>query len=178
MRIRCCLALIAALFFSVHAKAQIAVYGTFSGDHLGGINPPYPYTGSYSFWAAGGTFGIYDDFFHLGPVRLGVDLRGNIFNSKGHKLNSGLAGVRFAFKPPVAPFRPYLQASVGGGSTNFGGGSVTTSGLQYMGAGGIDYTVFPRLDWRVIEVSGGGFRASGNNYPTSTISTGIVFRLP
>ncbi|WP_263368296.1 hypothetical protein [Edaphobacter bradus] len=177
MRIRC-LALVAALVFSVQAKAQIGLYGTVTSDHFGGIKPPYPYTDSYGYWAVGGSFGIYDDFAHAGPIRLGADLRGNILNSNGHKLNSGLAGVRFVFNPEVIPLRPYAQASVGVGSTNYGTGSNMTTGFQYQILGGLDFTFFPRLDWRVVEIGGGGLHASGTNYPIGTVSTGIVFRLP
>lgn len=171
--------LLAAIFlFSFQAKAQIGIYGTFTGDHLSQFKPPYPYTGTYGYWSVGGSFGIYDDFAHLGPVRVGADLRGNILNSKGHKHNSGLAGVRFVFKPPVVPLRPYLQASVGAGNTNFGGGSVTATGFQYQVMGGLDLTFLPRLDWRVVEVGGGALRVNGANYTLATVSTGIVFRLP
>ncbi len=177
MRLRSLL-LVLALAVTAQAKAQIGVYGTFTGGHLSSIKAPYPYTGTSGYWVAGGGFGIYDDFTHLGPVHVGADIRGTILNSKGRKLNSGLVGVRFAFKPPVLPLRPYLQASVGGGSTNYGANSATHSGLQYQFFGGLDYTFLPRLDWRIIEYGGGGLRISGANYPVQSISTGIVFRLP
>lgn len=177
MRLRYLLCLSVALASSTLASAQIGIYGTATGGHLGGINAPYPYAGSYSFWTAGGTFGIYDDFARLGPVHLGADLRSSILNTHGRKLGSALGGIRFVIKPPVLPLRPYLQASVGAGSTNFGANSNTTTGFQYQVFGGLDFTFFPHLDWRVAEVGGGGLRINGNNYPVTTISTGIVFRI-
>lgn len=175
--------LIITLAFTIQASAQIGIYGTFTGSHLGGVNQPYPYTGSTGFWVAGGTFGIYDDFIHAGPVHLGIDLRGNILDSKGHKLNSGLAGVRIDFRAPAVPLRPYLQASVGAGNTNYGGGNATDTGLLYQVLGGLDLAVLPRIDWRVIEIGGGGLHTFdqahvGTNFPVATISTGIVLRLP
>jgi hypothetical protein len=170
--------LVLVLFLSVKANAQIGIYGTFSGSHLGGIRPPYPYSGNYGFWTAGGTFGAYDDFAHLGPARLGIDARGSILDTHGHKLNSALAGVRFAFKAPALPIRPYVQASAGIGNTNYGGGSVTSNGFQYQIFGGLDFTFLPRLDWRVLEIGAGALHTNGSNYPVETLSTGIVFRLP
>jgi hypothetical protein len=182
MRLRNLL-LILALAVTAQGKAQIGIYGTVTGSRVGNITPPYPQTGTYGFWAVGGGLGIYDDFAHFGPVHLGADLRGSFLNSKGHQLNSGLAGLRFVFKPPVAPFRPYLQASVGGGTTNFGSGNNMTTGLQYQVFGGLDFTFFPRLDWRIIEVGGGGFHVfntanTGTDFPIATVSTGLVLRFP
>lgn len=171
------LAAIAIAAMSAPAVGQTGIYGTFTGGHQGGIKPPYPFTGTHGFWAAGGTFGLYSDFIHAGPVRLGLDARGSILNSKGHKLDSGLGGVRVDFSAPMVPIRPYLQGSVGVGSTNFGGGNVTSQGLLYQFLGGIDATVLPHIDWRAVEVGGGALRIHGTNYPVVSVSTGIVLRL-
>lgn len=177
MRFRYLLFLV-SLAFAGQASAQIGVYGAFTGSHQGGIKPPYPYTQTYGFWAVGGTFGIYDDFIHAGPVHLGLDARGNILHSKNHKLDSGLGGLRVDFRAPLVPLRPYVQGSVGIGSTNFGGGNVTSKGLMYQFLGGIDLSILPHIDWRVVEAGGGALRINGKNYPIATISTGIVVRLP
>ena len=170
MRLRNLLCL-SALAFSTLANAQIGVYGTVTGSHLGGIKPPYPYTDPYGFWTAGGTFGLYDDFAHLGPVHLGADFRGSILNTHDHKLNSGLGGVRVAFKPLVLPLRPYLQGSVGFGKT------ASATSFEYQVFGGLDWTLLPHVDWRTVEVGGGGLHSNSNNYPLVTISTGIVIRI-
>ena len=176
MRVRYLLCVI-ALAMTLQAKAQVGIYGTATGGYFGGVKAPYPYPGNASFWTAGGTFGLYDDFAHLGPLKLGADFRGSILNTHDHKLNSGLAGVRFAFKPPVLPLKPYVQGSFGVGSTNFGAGSNTSSGFQYQVLGGLDFTFFPRLDWRMVEAGGGSLHVNNSNYPVVTIGTGIVFRI-
>lgn len=176
MRIRFILFL-AALACTVKTSAQTGVYGAFTGSDLSSIKAPYPYTQSTSVKVVGGTFGIYNNFVHAGPVRLGIDLRGNILDSKGRKLNSGLGGLRVEFRAPAVPLRPYLQALAGVGDTNFGSGSITTTGFMYQFLGGLDLNFFPRLDWRVIEIGGGALHARNTNYPLATISTGIVLRL-
>lgn len=176
MRIRYIL-LIITLTLTIQASAQTGVYGAFTGGDLSSIKAPYPYTQSLSVKVVGGTFGIYNDFAHAGPVRLGVDLRGNILDSKGRKLNSGLGGLRVEFRAPTVPLRPYLQALVGVGNTNFGSGSATSTGFVYQFLGGLDLNFFPRLDWRVIEIGGGALHARDANYPLATVSTGIVLRL-
>ena len=170
------LILVLALLVTAKAKAQVGIYGTFTGTHVG--DGPFLSTSS-GFWTLGGGVGVYDDFTHFGPLHLGADLRGTFLNSGGHKLNSVLGGVRLAVKPPVLPIKPYLQASVGAGSTNAAtGSSATSSGVQYQFFGGLDLTFFPRLDWRMVEVGGGQLHANGANYTVTSIGTGIVFRLP
>lgn len=173
----CHVLLLAAIAITAPAIGQTGVYGTLTGGHQGGIKAPYPYTGTRGFWVAGGTFGLYSDFIHAGPVRLGLDARGNILNSKGRKLDSGLGGVRVDFRAPMVPLRPYLQGSVGVGSTNFGGGNLTSKGFLYQFLGGIDFTILPHIDWRV-EGGGGGLHVQHANYPVVNVSTGIVVRLP
>lgn len=171
MRLRYLLCLAAALILSTVANAQTGIYGTVTGGHLGDMKPPYPYTGSYGFWTAGGTFGLYNDFGKFGPVHLGLDARGSVLNTHDHKLNSGLGGVRVAFKPPALPLRPYVQGSIGIGST------ASATGFIYQALGGLDITFFPHVDWRAVEVGGGALRVNGNNLGLVTVSTGIVFRI-
>ncbi|MBS1798215.1 MAG: hypothetical protein JSS95_00165 [Acidobacteria bacterium] len=165
------------MILSTVANAQTGIYGTVTGGHLGDMKPPYPYTGSYGFWTAGGTFGLYNDFGKFGPIHLGLDARGSILNTHQHKISSGLGGVRVAFKPPVLPLRPYVQGSVGVGSTNFGAGSITKSGFLYQALGGLDVAFFPHVDWRAVEVGGGALHINGNNLGLFTVSTGVVFRI-
>lgn len=182
MRLRHLL-LVLALAITLQAKAQVGIYGTFSASHVGNIKPPFPYTDTYGFWALGGGIGIYDDFLHAGPIHLGADLRGSLLNSKGHKLNSGLAGARLSFRSRGIPLKPYVQASIGVGSTNYGGGNLMTKDLQYEVFGGLDVSFLPHVDWRLIEVGAGGLVDTGNNhvgsnFPMQTVSTGLVLRLP
>ncbi len=151
------------------AHAQIGVYGQFSAsnfniDDLG--------------WQYGTTFGIYDTPFHVPFFALGLDGRGTVLGSGSTKIISGLVGPRLTFKPHVLPVMPYVEAVVGAGDVQYKNGftAVNATKLEYQFLGGLDYTFFPHLDWRVVEFSYGGF--SGPNLNPKTLSTGLVVRLP
>jgi hypothetical protein len=94
------------------------------------------------------------------------------------KIVSGLAGPRLTFKPHVIPLMPYVEALAGAGDVQYGQGVARTSAtkLEYQFLGGLDWTIFPRVDWRVIEFSYGGF--AGPSLNPKNLSTGIVLRLP
>jgi hypothetical protein len=173
MRIfRMVLMLSGMFFFGKVAEAQLGIYGTFtSGQFTTGGSP----------WMYGGTFGVYRDH-GLGLVALGVDARGEFLRSTGRsggdsKLDSGLAGVRVAITPHILPVKPYAEGLVGGGRVQSGGGTAITS-FQYRVLGGLDYTFFPRLDWRVVEFGYGGATGDASDAHPRTLSTGLVFRVP
>lgn len=138
---------LAGLLNSHSARAQFAVYGEYSATHDGAV----------SHWYNGGTFGVYDDFLHGGPIHLGGDIRATFASGSQYHYRDFLIGPRLAVKPPVLPFKPYIQAEVGfGGSHYVGSSSLQThysNKLQYGVIGGLDYTIFPYVDLRVPEIS-------------------------
>jgi hypothetical protein len=104
---------------------------------------------------------------------------------------SGLGGARLILKPPVLPFRVYVQGSAGVGATKASGNTGNLPNnyvykFQYNVFGGTDFTLLPRLDWRVVEVGYGRLSgiSNGNSGVTApstgvfTLSSGIVLRLP
>jgi len=152
--------MIAAVCFFVlalPATAQLGVYALGSGTHVSGTNigATTPAGSSGSFTAYGATFGIYDMWFHGGPLSLGSDFRltfqssGNS-TSYGNNLRDGFVGLRAAFKAPGAPLRPYVQAGFGAGTTNYGRySSDSGSGaFAYQLQAGVDYAVARHLDLR------------------------------
>ena len=159
------------------ASAQVGIYGNFATVHLNSGNT----------WSYGPGGGIYYDCMHLGPIRIGGDLRGNVL--WGNQVNywSGLGGVRLVVKPPVLPFRVYGQGSAGVGGVKASGsvGNLPNSysnKFQWDVFAGTDVTLIPHVDWRVVELGYG--RMSGvTSGPTSssvgvfTLSSGIVLRL-
>lgn len=155
------------------AFAQIGIYGEFSAADFN-----VPNTG----WQTGTTFGIYDNHWTVPFFALGVDGRGTVVNGDGVSIASGLVGPRLVFKPHVLPVMPYVEALVGVGHGDAGnqGSSAYTSQtkFEYNGIVGLDYTFFPRLDWRVVEFSYGGLPGFSGTFNPRTLSTGIVFRLP
>jgi len=168
------------------ALAQIGIYGKFSGVHL----PSSVATSSYaSGWFKGPGGGVYFNLVHLGPISLGGDVRGDYLYQSSQHYRDLLLGVRIGAKAPLIPIRPYVQFSAGlGGSSRlvFNGNTfhtVNTSKFQYWIIGGIDHTVLPHIDWRVVDLgyghmagTSGGVSVSGANM--FTLGTGVVVRLP
>ena len=149
------------LFFPLTAKAQIGVYAGFSGAHLNSSTVFGPLVGAYAQKGA--------------LLKLGVDVRGSFLNRNGQQLNTGAIGPRLALHPVGLPIKPYVEALVGIASSNTGGSSSATH-LNYQVLGGIDATLLPRLDWRVIEFDYSALAGSSLN--ATILTTGIVLRLP
>ena len=89
-----------------------------------------------------------------------------------------MIGPRVSVHPRVLPFMPYLEGLGGIGYYDFGAGQGSNTKFEYQLLAGIDYTVIPRLDWRIVEFSYGGLSALNGNLHPKTISTGLVLRLP
>jgi hypothetical protein len=208
MILRKAVLLVAALATAtaVSAHGQAGIYGMFTVDRLSNIaSSPLPATPTNGPNARlstadplGGTGGIYYDFMKLGPVRLGADVRGSIlttkrganvsFNDAGAHIYSVLGGVRGTFHTKYAPLKPYIQASVGLGRSDYGLSNTTASGnviiynnFEYEGLAGLDIKLLPIMDWRVAEFGYGGLNPFGtfsHNYPIKQVSMGFVFHLP
>lgn len=147
------------------AAAQTALYGEFSAAKVSSGNP----------WLFGPTVGLYHDNVY-GFIATGLDVRGTFLHRDTTNLDSILLGGRLAFAPRVLPIKPYVEAL--GGLGHYGSSGGTSTKFEYQFLGGIDETLVPRLDWRVIEFSYGGLSVLNGSYNPKTLSTGIVFRLP
>ncbi len=172
-----CLVVVVALGWSGLAQAQAGIYGQLTAAKLSAANTA---------WMYGPTVGLYYDYGH-GLVATGFDVRGSFLgrgdtNGAGsdESLMTGLLGVRVAATPHVLPLKPYVEALGGFGSLTAGQGTTRTSATHftYQFLGGVDFTFFPRVDWRVLEFSYGKLSGLGDSYAPKTLSTGLVFRLP
>jgi hypothetical protein len=154
---------------TIAAHAQTGIYVEFGGSKVDAPSNQ---------WVYGPTFGVYHDFF--GPiVHLGADLRGSVLGiSQTTTLTSGEIGPRVSIHPRVVPLMPYLEGLGGIGHYDFGAGQGGSTQFEYQFLAGIDYTLIPRLDWRVVEFSYGGLSVFNGNLHPKTISTGLVLRLP
>jgi hypothetical protein len=166
------------------AHAQLGIYAMGSGGYLSSVTAPSgPLTvTSQSFGAYGGTFGVYRNVYKLGPLRLGADGRAFLQssvnnNSYGNQLRGGLVGARLALVSKAAPFSPFIQAEVGGASTNYGTSATRSTSFAYQVSGGLDYTIIPRLDAR-FEYGNGQISAvySGYKQTMQQVGLGLVFR--
>ncbi|MHB8303983.1 MAG: hypothetical protein ACYDC6_14315, partial [Acidobacteriaceae bacterium] len=175
--------LLVLLFSSAGAMAQLGVYGEFTA---GKSNVPLASGMNGPSWMYGPTFGVYYDPWHLPFLAAGLDARGVFLGSGNNKLDSGLFGPRLVFRPHVLPIQPYVEGLLGVGHAKyyeFGqfaqmAASYNATNFEYQFLGGLDLTVFPRIDWRVVEFSYGGLSGLGTSYNPETISTGLVVRLP
>jgi len=180
----------AAMVFGLagSARAQLGVYGMYSGERFTGITcPTYAAPCGTSTGAVkpyGGTAGAYYDFMNVGPVRLGIDARGNFLRADKRADSSAggtdiirqyevLGGVRGSVRTPLRWLKPY--AEIAGGYTrnnNVGLYTITNfppttvSSLSYNPAVnknypmvkvfvGVDIKIFPFMDLRPIELGEG-----------------------
>jgi hypothetical protein len=159
------------------AKAQVGLYGEFNATH----DP------SISTWYRGFTAGAYGNFIHVGPVGVGLDLRGAYATGNQYGYRNFLIGPRVEVKPPRLPIRPYLQASVGAGGNEYNGNTRLqthySSKLQYGFIGGVDYLLTHHVDLRVAEVEYLRMSAVTGGAPSPAINlvavgAGVVLRLP
>jgi hypothetical protein len=141
---------------------------------------------SRTFWGA--NIGGYVNFIHAPKFDAGIDIRDSIVTGNNANLNSFLVGARVVAKPIANSFKPYLQLSVGAGSSKPPTSPIHLTRLQYGVYGGIDYTLAKHVDFRMFELGYGSVLTvnSGNfggtlSFPSSglfSISSGLVFRIP
>ncbi len=163
--VRTCIAACFLLLCCGSARAQLALYGNFEANDQT----------QTSTFLTGGTFGLYDDFFKLGPIRAGTDVRGSIVSKDNEKLSKILVGVRLAAKPPILPIKPYVQLNGGVAKLSTASASVQPGyKLAYEVNGGVDLTFLPHVDWRMVEIGVGEIDGIPNSQ--FHIATGLVFR--
>jgi len=150
---------------SAHAFAQTGIYVMFTGSSLGNSNAPNQY---------GPTVGLYLDNTYGKVISAGVDVRAS-FLSGDHNtsVNTGLAGFRVAIRPRVLPVSPYGELMVGISNNSLG--YQVQNNFASEAVLGVDYTVIPHVDWRVVEWSYARVNAPTHFNPSS-LSTGIVLR--
>jgi hypothetical protein len=168
----------AVILFVTHAAhAQLGIYGTLNATKV--INPVSTQSNiqnaiNTGYWSTGGEVGVYYDFWRIGPISVGSDLR--VSGASQAKL--GLFGARVALHPTPLPFKPYVEGLVGvANSTN--AYNLSSTDLAWEIAGGVDYSLIPHIDLRVLEFGGGQISTSATTTPTPTrslytISTGFA----
>ena len=161
-----------------------------------GIRNSMADTGTFAFLGNGTTsrtfygaaIGGYVNFFHAQKYDAGLDIRDVLVSANNARLNSFLVGGRIAVKPIAEKFKPYVQLSVGVGSSKAPHSTVHVSKFQYGIYGGLDYTLAKHVDFRAVELGYGSVSTinTGNfngatTFPSSSlfsVSTGLVFRIP
>jgi hypothetical protein len=150
------------------ARAQNGVYAEFSAEPLHNTTAPTQY---------GTTVGALLENRSLKLVTAGVDFRGSFVSGTGNtSVDTGLAGLRIAIHPQVLPISPYGELLVGMSHYALGTGLAANTDFATAAVVGVDHTLLPHVDWRVIEISYGRVNASTAFNPV-TYSTGLVVRL-
>ncbi len=136
----------------------------------------------------GAAIGGYVNFFHDPKFDAGIDIRDTIVNANNARLNSFLVGGRIISKPIAEKFKPYLQLSIGVGSSKAPHSTIRLNRFEYDIYGGLDYTLSKHVDFRAVELGYGSVSTinSGNFNGTQSfsasslfsVSTGLVFRVP
>jgi hypothetical protein len=134
----------------------------------------------------GVNFGGYYDFYQQGKTEVGLDVRDSIVHGNSASLNSFLVGIRVATKPFSRPLKPYLQASVGIGTSRPPTTTVRTNRAEFGVYGGVDYELNRHVDYRIAEVGFNSLTTASSttiggigDIPASRLisfSTGLVFR--
>ncbi len=171
------LGLAIVVLLSMPARAQLAMYAEGTGASLQLPQTSHLY---------GSTFGFYDQK-RAGLFAMGADFRGSITrhgDTSGlytdEAYDTGLFGVRVAATPHVLPVMPYGEALMGLGYWRGGVGTTRQDSRHviFQFLAGVDYTVLPHIDWRVVEFSYGRVGAPlGGFINPEALSTGIVLRL-
>ncbi len=150
---------------SLHAQSKIGVYGTVGTENTGLTNEG---------WSKAGTLGFYYGLSNLGPAAIAVDARADLSTNA----NTYAFGPRVALHASAFPLKPYGELLIGAiHYTTHNGASKTSSDFAYRWVVGIDETLLPHIDWRIVDFSyGGGLSEPGKSVHIKTLTTGVVLR--
>ncbi len=157
--------------FCVAAQAQVGVYAAFGASdfHQPNVN-----------WQYGPMAGVYWNALGVPFVKAGLDLRGDWMGAGNAQDDSYFLGPRLQLHPHIVPLMPYAEALGGISRVIVGQGTARTTGTKFSYAlvAGLDLTIFPRVDWRVVDYSWQHVENLGIDFKPQQISTGLVVRLP
>lgn len=153
------------------ARAQTGVYAEYGVSWYGVPNLSVQ---------SGPTFGLYYQHWGVPFVRAGIDARASFMGSGSALEDTGLIGPRVQIKPHILPLMPYGEALIGVTHLNVGQGVAHTEGNEFTWAlnAGIDLTILPRIDWRMVDYTYARIPGNAVNSNPNTVSTGLVVRLP
>lgn len=179
----CSVAPLHAQVFSVYATSSS---NRFSNVLTGTLFPPAGAQPQYtSFWTSGIGGGVTFNFLPVGPVRLGLDLRGST-RPGTTGADTAMAGLKLTLNPPLLRIKPYIQGSgayIDTRTPNVSTGSAgSTFNNQYAAwevMGGLDIPLIHFVDLRLVEVGGGrGVNILGSSSAPQisllSINSGIV----
>ncbi len=196
MLFRKCLPAFAAFaaLSSPAVQAQIGVFGTVTGERIGGVSCAQSVTNGVGTCTSGTTtdkpygasFGGYYDFRSIGPVRYGVEVRGGVLNTNkdpGANVAStdlireytAMGGVHASTGTPIRWLHPFGEVMAG--YSKFGPVYAYDTYTKFQAIIGADISVAPFMDIRAIEL-GAGALFGPSTHGTQSIGAGLVFHTP
>jgi len=192
MKLRYLAPVVAFALTTVAAHAQVGVY--FNPIAIRVSNSVLD-SGPFDYFSPGKTsqvmygfdFGGFYDFYHAGKLDGGLGLRESDLHTNNAVLQSFLLSARVSAHPFSRPFKPYLEAAVGKGTSKSPLSTVRIGKVDFGVFAGVDYTLHRHVDFRVVEIGYGSLITSSSAtiggggtiaIPPSTLlnfSTGLVF---
>jgi len=171
------LVLFVVLFLpATFAHAQFAIGAAFTSQHITLDQYPGPSAQQNSSWIYGPSFFFQGEAGHV--VKFGFDTRISLLNGNGVSVNSLTIGPRLGVHTPIIG-KIYGEFLLGGMGVRQPGGTTHTGHIDNAYVVGLDHTIAPRLDWRVIEYSYSrifSFNGYANEDYRHQFSTGVLFR--
>lgn len=168
------------------ARAQFSIFGTITGERVGGFTcfDPQGHCAESDGKERpfGSNFGAFYDFKAFGPARIGAEIRGGVTNANKSAESYGassdlvrhysaLVGPRASFRTPLHALKPY--AAILGGYSRYNDANSTEQSGQIQGYVGLDVAIIPFLDIRAIELGEGALFGTGSHNMQS-IGAGLV----
>jgi hypothetical protein len=166
----------AAVTFPFAARGQYAVAGSFTAQHIT-LSTNSNGTANQSAWVYGPTFSVQHERGHF--VKFGFDARGSFLTGSNVGVRSFDVGPRLAITPRVLPIKVFGEVLIGGIGVRPRADSAYTTHFDLQEVVGVDYTLIPHVDWRVLEFAHGNVLGLGGLPDEDTrnqLSSGIVVR--
>ena len=193
MKLRYLASVVVLVLTTVAAHAQYGIYMNPVAIRVSNTvadSGPFAFLGqnSKSQVFYGFDLGGYYEFFHSGKLDTAFDMRFADLHANNALIKDFMIGIRVSGRPFTRPIKPYVQASVGYGSTKAPASTAHVGKAVYALYGGIDYTLAQHVDLRAVEIGYGSLTtvssatvgAGGNiAIPSSNLlsfSSGLVFR--
>jgi hypothetical protein len=163
------------------ARAQYAAGASFTAQRLTLSSSATPVSsgdsGAAGTWVYGPTIFIQHE--HGRFVKFGFDARAEFLSGSGLGVRAFDVGPRLAFAPRVLPIKIYGEILIGGAGIRTLSTSTYEARFDVQEVVGVDFTVLPHVDWRVLEYDRGesiGTSDSSSPDHRDQLSTGIVLR--
>ena len=161
---------------STCAHSQFAAGVAFTSQHITIDQYPGPTAQHNTSWTYGPSFSFQGESGHV--VKVGFDVRLSLLNGGGFSVNSLTIGPRLGVRTPIIG-KLYGEFLLGAMGVRQPGGTTHTGHIDNAYVVGLDHTIAPRVDWRVVEYAYSRIFSLGgyaNEDYRHQFSTGVLFR--